>query len=124
VAGEATFPDVIHPVAGSPHHVIRAGVANRAVLLDEPHGLAIGLNAMAQAYEWVICRISVADALADDLVTALSACMDSVVIASDAAPDDAGLVALYELAKGAGAGQVLVARDPGAEPDMRLRLSA
>ncbi|GJE53899.1 MULTISPECIES: GumC family protein [Methylobacterium] len=124
VAGEAAFLDVIHPVAGSRHHVIGAGLADRAVLLDEPHGLAIGLNAMAQAYDWVICRLAITGEPSDDLLTALSACMDSVVIASDAEPDDSGLVALYALATEAGAGQVLVARDPAAEPEMQLRLSA
>lgn len=124
VAGEAAFLDVIHPVAGSRHHVVGAGLADPAVLLDEPHGLAIGLNAMAQAYEWVICRLAITGEPSDDLLTALSACMDSVVIASDAEPDDAGLVALYALATEAGAGQVLVARDPTAEPEMQLRLSA
>ncbi|GLS42491.1 GumC family protein [Methylobacterium brachythecii] len=128
VVGEAAFLDVIHRVAGSRHHVIRTGLADRSVLLDEPHGLAIGLNAMAQAYDWVICRLVATTAEpADDLMSALSACMDSVVIASDAEPDDAGLVALYGIATTAGAGQVLVARDPhaeAAEPEMELRLSA
>ncbi|GJD85886.1 hypothetical protein HPGCJGGD_3781 [Methylobacterium haplocladii] len=124
VAGEAAFLDVIHRVAGSRHHVVRAGFTDRAILFDEPHGLAIGLNAMAQAYDWVICRLAATDASSDDLLSALSACMDSVVIASDAEPDDAGLVALYGLATEAGAGQVLVARDPTAEPEMQLRLSA
>ncbi|GEP08596.1 GumC family protein [Methylobacterium gnaphalii] len=128
VVGEAAFLDVIHRVAGSRHHAIRTGLADRSVLLDEPHGLAIALNAMVQAYDWVICRLVAPTAEpADDLVSALSACMDSVVIASDAEPDDAGLVALYGLATEAGAGQVLVARGPlaeAAETQMELRLSA
>ncbi|MET0258650.1 MAG: GumC family protein, partial [Methylobacterium sp.] len=80
VAGEAAFLDVIQPLAGARHHVIRAGATDPAILLDEPHGLAIGLNAMAQAYDWVVCRLSGSDAATDDLLSALSACMDSVVI--------------------------------------------
>ena len=132
VAGEAAFLDVIHAQPGSRLHVVRSGSVDREVLMDEPTGLAIGFNAMAQAYDWVIGRLVVRDGEADhSLMSALTVCSDAVVIASDADPEDADLVALYGLAVEAGAILVLVARDhaggDGAGDQdlaMPLRLSA
>ncbi|GJE27259.1 GumC family protein [Methylobacterium organophilum] len=112
VAGEAGFGDIIQALPGSRLHVVGRGILDPQVLVEEPQGLAIGFNALAQAYDWVVCRLRVADAQAGNaLCTAVAACMDTVVIASNAAADDPGLVALYGLAEESGARQILVARD-------------
>ena len=131
VAGEATFPDTIHAVPGSKLHAVARGFVDTDILLEEPQGLAICLNAMSQAYDWVVCRLDARDAAyAHPLIETASASMDSVVIASDAGAEDAKLVALYRLAEAAGPGQVLVARVRNATtaiepaPEMELRLSA
>ncbi|MEH3118567.1 MAG: lipopolysaccharide biosynthesis protein [Methylorubrum populi] len=130
VAGAADFLDVIQPVRGSRLHAVKRGFAPLDVLVEEPQGLAIGLNALSQSYDWVLCHLDASLGRdASDLVTAVGPCMDAIVIASDAATDDPALVGLYRLAKEAGTRQVLVARnaddargdDSGAMP---LRLSA
>lgn len=132
VAGEAAFLDVIHPVAGSTLHTIRRGFIEVEVILEEPQGLAISLNAMAQAYDWVVLRLDVTQTeTGTSLLSALSTCVSAVVIVSNAEPDNADLIALYRLAEEAGTDQVLVARDQatsdsdaGPEADLSLKLSA
>lgn len=129
VAGEAEFVDVIQAVPGSRLHFVRRGFVDTDVLTEEAKGLAIGLNAMGQAYEWVVGRLDAAQgATVHPLLSAVAASMDSVVIASDADADDADLVALYCLSEEAGAAQVLVARDQNARrratSGADLRLSA
>ncbi|WP_375462500.1 GumC family protein [uncultured Methylobacterium sp.] len=128
VAGQAAFLDVIQ-AAGSGLHRIATGHVETEVLFEEPDALAITLEAMAEAYDWVVCRLR-AEPGALDLLAAVAPRMDSVVIASNAAVDDPDLGDLFALADEAGAGQVLVAQDRAAggraahpEP-MPLRLSA
>lgn len=126
VAGAARFPDVIQAVPGSRLHAVKRGFAPLEVLMEEPQGLAIGLNALSQSYAWVLCRLdTAADGDATDLVTAVGPCMNSIVIASDAAADDPALVSLYRLAKEASVRQVVVARRPKERLEATsLRLSA
>lgn len=131
VAGEADFLDVIQPVRGSRLHAVKRGVTPLDVLVEEPQGLAIGLNALSQSYDWVLCRLE-ADAARDavELIPAVGPCMDAIVIASDAATDDPALVQLYRLAKDTGVRQVVVAshrEDSAMQPRLEatpLRLSA
>lgn len=133
VAGEAAFPDVIRAVPGSRLHAVGRGQVELDVLVEEPQGLAITFNAMAQVYEWVVCALAASDGeTGRALLATVSASMDAVVIASEAAADDPGLVALFRLVEESGAGQVLVARAGGGasrdealpELEMELRLSA
>ncbi|GAA0275576.1 hypothetical protein LNAOJCKE_1062 [Methylorubrum aminovorans] len=131
VAGEADFLDVIQPVRGSRLHAVTRGVAPLDVLVEEPQGLAIGLNALSQSYDWVLCRLEAGDGLeAAELIPAVGPCMDSIVIASDAAADDPALVSLYRLARETGVRQVVVAhhrKDGALEARLEstpLRLSA
>lgn len=135
VAGEADFVDVIQPVPGSRLQRVGRGASGMAVLVEEPQAVAICLEALPEAYAWVVCRIGAKD---DAVLAALCAHMDGVVLASNAKTDDPRLVALYGLAEEAGAGQVLVAHDGAAQgggtqggagrdggiEDMPLRLSA
>ncbi|NEU12522.1 polysaccharide biosynthesis tyrosine autokinase [Methylobacterium sp. BTF04] len=136
VAGEADFLDVIQSVSGSRLHVIPRGFLDAQILTEEPQGLAITLDALAEAYDWVVCRLGNAHGrLAHDILSAAGRHMGAVVLASDTDPDDADLVALYALAQSSGAGQVLVAQDRAPrvmsapvhhadDLDMPLRLSA
>jgi len=131
VAGAADFLDVIQPVRGSRLHAVKRGAAPLDVLLEEPQGLAIGLNALSQSYDWVLCRLDARNAEdGAELIPAVGPCMDSIVIASDAASDDPALVSLYRLAKETGVGRVVVARhgeDAELTPSLEatpLRLSA
>jgi succinoglycan biosynthesis transport protein ExoP len=104
------------------------------VLLEEPQALAIALNAMAQSYDWVLCRLDASGSEANDFLSACGPCADAIVIASNEAADDPKLVTLYQLACETGAPQVLVAQDreaalrremPGATlQETPLRLSA
>ncbi|TFZ59173.1 lipopolysaccharide biosynthesis protein [Methylorubrum sp. Q1] len=131
VAGAADFLDVIQPVRGSRLHAVKRGSAPLDVLVEEPQGLAIGLNALSQSYDWVLCRLDARNAEdGAELIPAVGPCMDSIVIASDAASDDPALVSLYRLAKETGVGRVVVARH-GEDADLTptldgtpLRLSA
>lgn len=115
VAGEADFFDVIQSVAGSQLHVIPRGFLDTELLVEEAQGLAITLDALAEAYDWVVCRLGDAHGrLAHDILAVAGKHITAVVIGSDRDPDDADLVALYTLAESAGAGQVLVAQDRAA----------
>ncbi|HEV7439662.1 MAG TPA: lipopolysaccharide biosynthesis protein, partial [Methylobacterium sp.] len=112
VAGDAAFLDVIQSMPGSRLHRVARGFVDTEVLFEEPQALAISLDAMAEAYDWVVCRLRFRPGQASRaLLSAVAARMDGVVIASNAEADDPELVALYGLAEDAGAGQVLVAQD-------------
>lgn len=136
VAGEADFLDVIQSIPGSRLHVVPRGFLDPEILVEEPQGLAITLDALAAAYDWVVCRLGDADSRpAQEIMSTAGRHMSAVVVGTDADPDDAALVALCARAESAGAGQVLVARDrtvsliaasiPDAdEITMPLRLSA
>jgi tyrosine-protein kinase Etk/Wzc len=139
VAGDAAFLDVIQALPASRLHRVARGFVDTEVLFEEPQALAITLDAMAEAYDWVVCRLRFRPGQASRaLLSAVAARMDGVVIASNAEADDPDLVALYGLAEDAGAGQVLVAQDDVVQEqasgrpassrseiaDMPLRLSA
>ncbi|MCJ2035001.1 GumC family protein [Methylobacterium sp. J-068] len=138
VAGEAAFLEVIQSIPGSRLHAIPRGFLDAAILLEEPQALAITLDALAQAYDWVVCRLGTPQTrIARDILAAAGPQMGTVVIASDRDPEDGDLVDLYTLAEASGAGQVLVAQDRAAasaaplrpafetdHADMPLRLSA
>ena len=136
VAGEAAFLDVIQSIPGSRLHAIPRGFVDAAVLAEEPQALAITLDALAQAYDWVVCRLGTPQArTARDILAVAGSQMDTAIIASDRDPEDADLLDLYALAEASGAGQILVAQDQAAaalapeapvfaEDAMPLRLSA
>ncbi|WCS25562.1 exopolysaccharide transport family protein [Methylobacterium sp. NMS14P] len=128
IAGEAAFLDVIQARPDSGQHRIEAGLQDSAVLFDEPDALALTFEAMAEAYDWVICRLHAAPG-AVDLLELVAGFMDSVVIASNADAEDPALADLYALAEEAGAGQILVAQDRPAASEVEdaraeLRLNA
>ena len=130
VAGEAAFLDVIQADRGTGAHRIGAGRVDGEILFQEPRALALTVEAMADAYDWVVFRLR-PGADAPELLALFSACMDSVVIASNAPADESGLAELYAIALDSGAGQVLVAQDRPAssvaapeETAPELRLSA
>ncbi|GJE09774.1 MULTISPECIES: GumC family protein [Methylobacterium] len=110
VAGDAAFLDAIQPDRDSNLHRIAAGLQAAAVLFDEPDALALTFEAMAEAYDWVVCRIHAVPG-AVDLLDLVAGEMDCVVIASNAAAEDPALADLYAIASDAGAGQILVAQD-------------
>ena len=128
VAGEVAFLDAIQPVPGSRLHAIARGSIATEILIEEPQALAITLDALDEAYAWVICRLDAARGWpASDILSGCIGSTTAVVIASNAEADDSELVALYGRAEDAGAALVLVAQDRpavAAEPDMLLRLSA
>ena len=129
VAGEVGFLDVIQSVEGSPLHSIAPGFVEPTVLAEEPEALGITFDALAEAYDWIVCRLdSTRGGPAPDILSATAGWMAAVVIASNAAADDPDLLTLYAAAEEAGAGQVLVAQDrvaaESAADDMPLRLSS
>ncbi len=112
VLGEAAFLEAIQSHPGSRVHRIGTGTLDAQVLIEEPQGLLITLDALGQAYDWVVCRLGDgASATGAPLLTAAAARMDAVVLASNAEAEDPDLVALYHAATTAGAAQVLVAQD-------------
>jgi hypothetical protein len=130
VAGQAAFLDVIQARRDRGLHRIEAGQRAMSVLFDEPDALALTFEAMAEAYDWVVCQLHAAPG-AVDLLELVAGYMDSVVIASNASAEDPALRDLYAIAEEAGAGQILVAQDRPAMPDVvggdpraELRLNA
>ncbi|MFE1600906.1 GumC family protein [Methylobacterium sp. ID0610] len=129
VAGAAAFGEVIRRDDGSRLHIVGRGGESAELLVREQQGLGIALDALGQAYEWILCAARDAPQGATrPLIASASRWMDAVVIASDAAPDDADLVALYDLAEEAGVPEVIVAQElppaPIAMPIYPLRRSA
>ncbi|MGU3361009.1 GumC family protein [Methylobacterium sp. M6A4_1b] len=115
VAGEAAFADVIQSIPGSRLHAIPRGFVDAGILAEEPQALAITLDALAQAYDWVVCRLGTPQAqTARDILAVAGGRMDTVVLASDRDPEDADLLDLYALAEASGAAQILVAQDQAA----------
>ncbi|MCJ2138160.1 GumC family protein [Methylobacterium sp. J-026] len=110
VAGEAAFLDVIQAERDSGLHRIEAGRRATAVLFDEADALTLTFEAMAEAYDWVVCCLRAAPG-AVDLLELTAGYMDTVVIASNASAEDPALADLYAIAQGAGAGQIVVAQD-------------
>jgi len=126
VAGEAAFLDVIQADRASGLHVIEVGRRATSVLSDEPDALTLTFEAMAEAYDWVICCLRAAPD-AEELLDLVGGYMDTVVIASNASAEDPALADIYAAAKEAGAGQILVAQDrpaAGEALDAELRLNA
>jgi len=125
VAGEAAFLDVIQAERASNLHRIEAGRRAATVLFDEEDALTLTFEAMAEAYDWVVCHLHAA-AGAVDLLELTAGYMDTVIIASNAAAEDPALADLYAVAQEAGAGQIVVAQDrpAGSTFDAQLRLNA
>ena len=126
VAGEAAFLDVIQADRTSGLHVIEAGRHATSIMSDEPDALTLTFEAMAEAYDWVVCCLK-ATPDADNLLDLVGGYMDTVVIASNASAEDPALADLYAAAQEAGAKQILVAQDrpaAGAAIDTDLRLNA
>lgn len=114
IAGSADFASVIQADGPGGAHHVAAGLTETETMFDEPRALAFTLEAMAEAYAWVVCRLHQGPDTAD-LLALVSAASDSVVIASDADAGDPKLSDLYAIAMDAGAGQVLIAQDRPAE---------
>ncbi|KAA2234726.1 GumC family protein [Salinarimonas soli] len=109
VCGDATFLDVIAREPRSTLHLVEAGSVEGLSLAEEEDGIEIALAAFDQTYDWVVVLCHKPDA---SLVELLAGRVDGVVIASGEEPTSERLVDLYELAKGAGARDVIVAREP------------
>ncbi|KQT88975.1 exopolysaccharide transport family protein [Methylobacterium sp. Leaf466] len=134
VAGEVAFHDAIQPIPGSRLHVIARGSIPAEILIEEPLALTITLDALDEAYAWVVCRIDAARGWpAREIMAACIGPTTAVVIASNAEAHDPALVDLYARAEDAGAALVVVAQDRPAVPaetdsaektDLGLRLSA
>lgn len=110
VCGEADFVEAIQAEGPGGAHHVAAGMASSDVLFEEPRALAFTLEAMAEAYDWVICHLH-PQAEAAEILGLVATLADSVVIASNADPADEALADLYATATQAGAGQVLIAQD-------------
>jgi hypothetical protein len=110
VSGEADFVEVIRADGPGGAHRVAAGLTETGVLFDDPAAVAFALEAMAEVYEWVVCRLRPGEE-ATELLALVSTLADSVVIASNADPEDETLADLYAVASDAGAGQVLIAQD-------------
>lgn len=110
VRGDADVAEAIKADGPGGAHYVAAGTVNSEILFDEPRGVAFTLEAMAEAYDWVICRLCPQEDAAE-LLGLVATLADSVVIASNADPADETLADLYATALDAGAGQVLIAQD-------------
>lgn len=110
VCGDADFVDAIQADGPGGAHHVAAGTAATDDLFEDPRALAFTLEAMAEAYDWVICRL-LPQGDATELLSLVATVADSVVIASNADPADDALTDLYTTAAEAGAGQVLIAQD-------------
>jgi len=112
VAGEASFAAIIGRENQSRLHIVAAGFLDGALLAVEWRAVETTLSAFDQTYDWVVCLLR--DGSDPELLELLGPRMDSVVIASNEDPASLPLVDFYERVKAAGAKDVVVARD--AEP--------
>ncbi|KMO38792.1 hypothetical protein VQ03_16470 [Methylobacterium tarhaniae] len=112
VAGRADFTTVIRPDAGPRLHLIGRGRGDAEALVAGRDALGLTFDALGEAYDWVIvCLGEGFSAGTRPLVSAVSAWMDAVVIASNAEADDPRLVDLFDTAEAAGVPEVIVAQD-------------
>ena len=109
VTGDASFVEIIEREPGSRLHLVTAGTLDPSVLPAEEQGVDVALEAFDQTYDWVICVLS--DEPSAGLLDFFAPRADAVVIASDEEPESDPLVTLYERARGAGAPEVIVARE-------------
>lgn len=124
VTGDAEVVEAIQAEGPGGAHHVPAGLAETDVLFEEPRALAFTLEAMAEAYDWVICHLRPQPA-ASELLSLVATLADSVVIASNADASDEALADLYATAVDAGAGQVLIAQDrPSQDRPSQERASA
>ena len=109
VAGETSFTDVIVRERGCSLHRIAMGTLKYDALAAEPEALDVTLSALEKTYDWVICvfRVNVRT----DLLRIFAPRADAVVIASNLEPASHDLVRTYEEIRGAGAKDVMVARE-------------
>ncbi len=137
VADEADFLDVIQRVPGSRVDRIQRGYLDLAVLTEQREDLDATLDALAQAYDWILCRLRQEEGTAEgaalpSLLEVVGGAMDTVVIASNREADDNELVGLYTLVEASGGRRILVARgravaemsDRAFGSDFELRRSA
>ncbi|WP_093566427.1 GumC family protein [Methylobacterium sp. 174MFSha1.1] len=112
VAGRADFTTVIRPDAGPRLNLIGRGHGDAETLVSGRDALGLTFDALGEAYDWVIACMDDGFAAGTwPLVSAVSAWMDAVVIASNAEADDPRLVGLYDTAEAAGVPEVIVAQD-------------
>jgi succinoglycan biosynthesis transport protein ExoP len=109
IAGEASFANVIRRESGSKLHRIGAGSLRNEALTGEPGGLDVALSALDKTYDWVVC-VFMANS-SRELMQLVAPRVDAVVIASNLEPANQDLVRTYEDAHGAGAKDVVVARE-------------
>jgi polysaccharide biosynthesis transport protein len=112
VAGEVSFADIIGRDTRSRLHLVGSGLADDALLTEEPGVVDVALQAFDQTYDWVICLLH--DSANAALLGLVAPRVDTLVIASNEDAASPPLVELYERAKAAGAPDVVVARE--AEP--------
>ncbi len=118
---------MIQPDEGPRLNLIERGRGGPEALVAGRDALGLTLDALGEAYDWVIaCLGDGFSAEARPLVSAVSAWMDAVVIASNAEADDPRLVGLFDTAEAAGVPEVIVAQDrvPAEVPSYSLRRSA
>ncbi|MEH3148209.1 MAG: exopolysaccharide transport family protein [Methylobacterium frigidaeris] len=121
MTGAASFQEAIQPDGSSRLHLIGRGRSGMRALLAEGDGLGLTLDALGQAYDWVVCSLDGANpAVLRSLTAAIGTWMDAVVIASNAAADDPTLLALFEVAEEAGVPEVMVVRDQEAVPAVAM----
>ncbi len=112
VAGRADFTTVIQPDEGPRLNLIERGRGGAEALVEGRDALGLTFDALGEAYDWVIaCLGDGFSAGTWPLVSAVSAWMDAVVIASNAEADDPRLVGLFDTAEAAGVPEVIVAQD-------------
>ncbi|PIK69142.1 GumC family protein [Methylobacterium frigidaeris] len=112
VAGRADFTTVIQPDASPRLNLIGRGRGEAETLVAGRDALGLTFDALGEAYDWVIaCLGDGFSAGTWPMVSAISAWMDAVVIASNAEADDPRLVGLFDTAEAAGVPEVIVVQD-------------
>ncbi|HEY0354128.1 MAG TPA: lipopolysaccharide biosynthesis protein, partial [Enterovirga sp.] len=109
VAGEASFGEVIHRHGRSRLDVVPSGTLLNEALTVMAEATELTVDAFGQAYEWVIWALS--PEAGPDLLTTLAPRSDAAVIASNLEPASQALVRAFETVQGAGAKDVIVARE-------------
>lgn len=112
VAGRADFTTAIQPEANPRLNLIERGRGDVETLIAGRDALGLTFDALGEAYDWVIACLGEGFSTGTwPLVSAVSAWMDAVVIASNAEADDPRLVGLFDTAEAAGVPEVIVAQD-------------
>jgi len=110
VTGQASFAEIIDRAAGSRLHVMGPGTQTPGLMTGTLGTVELAFLALDQTYDWTVFLLPAGEK--PELVAALAARVDAVILSAHEAERDGAALAAYDALLEAGASQVVVALHP------------